>query len=102
MKVKVWVDRIKCTTFASCSIAEKPVFVLDDEGKAILDMEAVKSFPSVKSVNQEAGDQGYPHWIVECDDTVWVEENLTAGAMRCPVFAITVTDVDSGNIIFPN
>ncbi|MEI7604418.1 MAG: ferredoxin [bacterium] len=101
MKVKIWVDRPKCATFASCTIADDPVFYLDDEGKALLDVEKVKVLPSIKSVEQHDGEQGYPEWTVECDDTKWIEDNLTAGAMRCPVFAIIITDLESGKVIFP-
>lgn len=101
MKVKVWVDRVKCATFASCTIADDPVFVLDDEGKAILDVEKIKANPIIKSITQQNGEQNYPEWIIETDDAKWIEDNFTAGAMRCPVFAITVTDLDTNKVIFP-
>jgi ferredoxin len=113
MKIKVWVDRVKCATFASCTIAADPVFVLDDEGKAVMEVEKIKENPLVKSIIQEKGEQDYPHWILELDHEkknekgeslahLWVEENITAGAMRCPVFAIVVTDMETGKVIFPN
>lgn len=101
MKVKVWVDRPKCATFASCTIADEPIFLLDDEGKAILDLEKMKTIAGVKNIEQGTEPDGSQSWTVECDDTKWVEDNITAGAMRCPVFAIIVTDLDSGKVIFP-
>jgi len=101
MKVKVWVDNVKCTTFASCTIATDPVFILNDDGKAIIDVEKVKSNPAIKSIVEEVGEQNYPQWIIETDDAKWIEENLTDGAMRCPVFAIFVTDLDNNKVLFP-
>lgn len=100
MKIKVWVDRPKCATFASCTIADEPVFILDDEGKAVLDIEKLKATANVKSI-EALSDENGPYWIVDTDDAIWFENSINAGALRCPVFAIVLTNMDTNEVIFP-
>lgn len=71
-KYKVQVKRAECIGAASCVAFSPTVFELDGENKAVI--------------------------LDGADDTA---ENLLMAAQSCPTKAIVVTDVETGEVVWP-
>lgn len=71
-KYKVMVKRAECIGAASCVAFSPTVFELDGENKAVI--------------------------IDGADD---IAENLLMAAQSCPTKAIVVTDVETGEVVWP-